>query len=234
MQNPAPRSLRPSDFSPALTPGLVAASALLVASLSGCALRGSGNEAIEVREVDEFHEIELGGAFELTVHVDLDEKQRVEVRGDDNIVPKISTTVSGGELEIELDGPAWVRPKLPMHVDVWVTSLTAIDASGASDITVYGLHGERFELDVSGASDSTLAGAVDTFEIDSSGASKIAARDLQAQVVEIDLSGAGKAEVWASKRLEVDVSGAGTVRYHGKPEQVVKDISGAGKVEPAS
>ena len=211
---------------------ILVASTLAVLSLGACSLRGNGNEAVDTRELDSFHAVDLGGAFELVVHVAPGDAQRVEVRGDENIVPKITTKVSDGELAIGLDH--WmVRPDLPMKIEIWVPSLTAIDASGAADIEVEGLHGERFELDVSGASDTTLAGDIASLEVDSSGASKLDARSLHAKTVEIELSGAGEAQIWASESLDAEISGAGKIRYWGEPVLVSKDVSGAGSIEAA-
>lgn len=202
--------------------------------LMGCSLRGSGTAMTQARDVEAFDAIEIGGAFELIVHVDPTATQRVEVSGDDNIVPEVTTTVSGGELDIQIERDGMVRPKLDLRVEVWVPSLAGVEASGASEITVEGLHGERFELDLSGASDTNLRGSVDLFEVDISGASDLEARELHAKNVELELSGAGNAEVWASDRLDADVSGAGNVRYFGSTQEVHENVSGAGSVTPGS
>jgi hypothetical protein len=200
-------------------------------TLGGCSLKGSGTPMTEERELEAFDEIELGGVFTLVVHVAPGTTQKVVVSGDDNIVPEILTKVSGGELDLSIDH--WmVRPDQPLEVEVWVASLTKIEASGASKIEVTGLHGENFELELSGASHSTLAGVVDRFELDSSGASKLDAKALQAKTVDVELSGAGDAEVWASETLDAEVSGAGKVRYWGEPATVNRDVSGSGSVEP--
>lgn len=200
-------------------------------SVGACSLRGSGTELTEQRDIESFDEIDLGGAFNLVVHVAPGTTQKVEVSGDDNIVPKVLTKVAAGELDLSVDH--WmVRPDHDLKVEVWVPSLAKIDASGASKIEVDGLHGERFELELSGASDSTLTGIVDQFRFESSGATELDARGLEAKTVELELSGAGKAEVWASEQLDAEVSGAGKVRYFGDPAEVKKDVSGAGSVEP--
>lgn len=44
------------------------------------------------------------------------------------------------------------------------------------------------------------------------------------------MSGAGKADVYASEKLDVDLSGAGSVHYSGNPASVTKHISGVGFV----
>jgi hypothetical protein len=197
------------------------------------ALHGSGVPMTEAREVESFAKIDLGGAFELVVHVDPSAAQRVELSGDDNVVSEVYTRVDDGELEVGID-TRMLNVKTPLKLEVWLPMLTEIDASGASDIEVEGLHGERFELDLSGASESRLTGQVGVFEADLSGAAQLEARHLQAKQVELELSGAGEAQVFASESLEVDVSGAGSVRYWGAPAKVQREISGAGSVEPGT
>ena len=221
-------AIRPRKGSWTLTAAL--AIALVGPMLGGCATRGSGDAKTETRELDSFAAIDIGGAFELTVHVDPSVEQRVEIRGDDNIVPLVTTKVSGNELDIGLDANG-IRPKLPLEIEIWVPALGELDAGGATQIVVEGLHGESFELELSGANESKLSGNVAHFEVDISGAADLQARALQAKTVELELSGAGSAEVFASERLDVEVSGAGSVRYFGKPGTVEKDISGAGSVE---
>ena len=46
----------------------------------------------------------------------------------------------------------------------------------------------------------------------------------------MDISGAGSAEVYASVKLDAEVSGAGTVRYKGNATNVSQHVSGAGSV----
>jgi hypothetical protein len=211
---------------------LLSAALALPTLLTGCGLRGSGVEATETRELESFDAIAIDGGFILIAHVDPAVTQRVELRGDDNIVPAVVATVADRELELTIDH--WlVRPKIDMTVEVWVPSLRKISVSGAADMRVDGLHGERFDLAVSGASTSTLSGTVDHFEVVSSGANTLHASELHAKVVKIDVSGAGDSEVWASEQLDATVSGAGNVRYHGQPEDVQEDVSGSGSVTAA-
>ncbi len=199
---------------------------LTAALLSACGTRGSGELLTDTRELDPFHQIEMGGALDLIVHVGAE--QKVVVSGDDNIVSKIETRVSGGKLHIDHDG--LLRPDLPLQVEVWVPTLAAVEASGATDIDVENLAGERFELELSGAGDVELRGKLDVLEVEISGAGDLDARSLEAKQVTIDLSGAGEAKVWATAKLDVDISGAGEVEYWGNPSEVEQDITGAGSL----
>ena len=215
------------------TRSLAIALTLATVGVAGCGLKGSGNPKTETREVEPFHAVDLGGTFELVVHVDPANEQKLEVSGDDNIVPVISTKVSGGTLDVEIDGANLVRPKTPMKIEVWVPNLDEVEVSGSADVDVEGLHGERFELDVSGSADSDLSGTVDTLVVNVSGSGEVEARALMAKDVEVDISGSGKAEVFASDSLDADVSGSGRVRYWGDPG-VNSSVSGSGKVTPGS
>lgn len=195
--------------------------------LTGCGTRGSGVAASETRELDAFTGIESGGALDLIVHVGAHE-QKVVLSGDDNILPVIETRIRGNKLVIEHEG--WLRPELPLLLEVWVPSLDTLEASGAINIEVEGLSSGKFDLDLSGATDAELSGRVERLDIDASGAADVDASELEATSVVIDMSGAGEAKVWATQVLEVDISGAGRVVYWGDPTDLRQDISGAGSV----
>jgi hypothetical protein len=209
------------------TPRHLVTLSLTIALLSACGSRGSGDPTTETRELDGFSSIELGGALDLIVHVGAAE-QKVVISGDDNIVPLIETRVAGDKLHIDHEG--WLRPELPLKVEVWLPKLEAVEASGATDIDVENLAGERFELELSGAGDVELRGKVDVLDVEISGAGDLDARSLEAKQVTIDLSGAGEAKVWATAKLDVDISGAGEVEYWGNPSEVEQDITGAGSL----
>lgn len=203
----------------------VAASCAL---LAGCLTRGSGNERRETREAEAFSEVEVGGIFDVDVQVG--PEASIEVIGDDNIVPLVQTSVSGGRLHI--DTSESISPKLDLVVNVTTPNLAALRTSGSCDVDVSGISGDSFEVDSSGVADITLVGTVDTFELDLSGAGRVDAAALKAQTVKVDMSGAGKADVHAEKSLVASVSGAGSVRYGGNPDEVEEHVSGAGKVKP--
>jgi hypothetical protein len=194
-------------------------------------VRGSGTPATQTRELESFDRVDLGGAFELVVHVEPGVAQKVEVTADDNIVDNVDTSVSGRELDVTIEDITLLRPKTDIRIEVWVPSLLAIDASGAAELDVEGVHGESFTLELSGASDSTVRGTIDRFEVEISGAGDLNARDLHAKSVMLELSGAGEASVWASETLDVEISGAGDVTYFGNPPNITQEISGAGSMK---
>ena len=104
-----------------------------------------------------------------------------------------------------------------------------LQVSGAGDI--------RMEVDVpvvtadiSGSGSVNLRGKTRDFSCDLSGAGHARCFDLLSENTTIDISGAGDAEVYASMKVDAEVSGAGTVKYKGDAATVNQKVSGAGSV----
>ena len=198
-------------------------------ALAGCqGLPGSGTSKTETRQLPSFSSIEVGGAC--TLDVTVGKPQSVEISGDDNILPLITTEVRGDRLMVRTEKP--VNPQLPLRLAVSVPRLALVSVSGAARGEVRGIGGELFQFHVSGAANATLSGATKRLEIQASGAGSINAADLKAEAVEVQISGAGKADVHATRSLVARISGAAKVRYRGKPAQVTPEVSGVGSVTP--
>ena len=102
-----------------------------------------------------------------------------------------------------------------------------VDMSGAShsqlDVKAPSVH-----VDLSGACSATLQGETRDLQIDGT----VDAFGLLAENTEVQLSGAGNADVYASKSLTAEASGAANIRYRGKPtSNVYERASGAGSIK---
>jgi len=210
---------------------LVSGSALvpvLVLALAACKT-GSGTLGQETREVTGFDAIEVGNAFQVSVQVGPPAK--LELRGDDNLVPEIRAEVVDSTLHIEL--PGRVMTKLPLEAIITMPSLVSLDASGATTVTVGGVEGKHLEVEVSGASHVVLGGTVEGLDAEVSGASTLEAQTLSTQGAKVEASGSSKAEVLATSSLHAEASGASTIRYHGSPAELARDASGVSTIEAA-
>lgn len=196
--------------------------------LSGChkfgQKSGSGVMKIEKRTVASFTSVSVSGAYDVEIVVQKD--QNVELEGDDNLLPLISTDVRGGVLEVSNSQSLSTRNKLRLRISV--PSLEGISSSGASDIVISSVKSEGFGIDISGAGSLRVSGETKTLEMKLSGAGDVDAKDLHAQNVNVHSSGAATADVYATAELRAAVSGAGNVNYYGDPKSVKEDISGAG------
>ncbi len=199
-----------------------------VLALAGCT-SGSGTLGQETRDVASFDAIDVGGPFRVTVQVGPPAK--VEILGDDNVVPKVEATVRDSTLRLSL--PGRVVTKLPLEAVITLPALVDLEASGAATVTVGGLAGERLEVDASGASQVSLAGTVDALDLEVSGASTLDGQALTAAKASVDASGASTVNVHATTSLHAEASGASTIRYHGTPAELAQDANGASTIEAA-
>lgn len=204
--------------------------ALTVLMMSGCGhfghATGSGTMRLEKRTVPSFTAVNISGAYDVEIIVQ--KEQSLEIEGDDNLLPLITTDVRDGVLEINNKKSFSTKNKLRLRISV--PTLDSISTSGASDITASGVKSEEFHIDTSGAGSLQVSGETKTLEIEMSGAGDVDAKDLHAAKVNVSSSGAATAEVYASEELRADVSGAGNVNYYGDPKIVKGDTSGAGSV----
>ncbi len=145
-----------------------------------------------------------------------------------------------------------LRPTGKIKVYVSTVVYNHIDVSGASSITGQNkiVNTEDMKLEVSGAGDINMdvtapavtaevsgAGSVNlkgetkSFDLELTGASKAHCFDLLSEKTRVDISGAGDADVYASVKLDAEVSGAGSVKYKGGATSFNQHVSGAGSVK---
>jgi Putative auto-transporter adhesin, head GIN domain len=189
-------------------------------------VEGSGNATSQVRQVTGFDAIEVAGA--VNIDVALSPHERVEISGDDNLVPLITTELVGKHLKI--DTRKNVRPKLPLIAHITAPRISAIEVSGSSRVTLHGIREDSLTIDVSGSGTIRGDGAVSNLSISLSGSSNVELMQLPAQIATISITGSGNVDVSASRTLAVNITGSGNVRYSGNPENVTQAITGSGRV----
>jgi Putative auto-transporter adhesin, head GIN domain len=206
--------------------GLLPFVTLFVASCDWEGIRGNGHIVSDQRAVEDFAELHTtGGAFDIEWRGGT---PALTITTDENLLPYIETRKIDNRLELSTRRRIHSR----RGIKVLVSSSTRSGAklSGASDLKVPGLTGDKFAIESSGAADVTLDGTVDKLLVDMTGASDLKAKSLQAQSVEIAITGAGSAQVSATERLRVAITGAGDVTYFGNPKTVEKHVTGAGSI----
>jgi hypothetical protein len=187
---------------------------------------GSGKLLKEKRNLGSFNSISTEGAFD--IEVVCQKPQEVEVGGDDNILPLVSTEVSNNVLHVR--NLRNYSTSEPLTLRISVLDLIAINSSGAGTIEVSGLNNDRFEIDVNGAPTIKASGETKALKIDANGAGNIDTHKLRAARVDVDSKGVSAVEVYAREQLDVTVSGPSHVTYRGNPV-VNKTVQGPGSVE---
>jgi len=189
-------------------------------------ISGSGKRALQKREVASFASISTQGAFD--IQVVCQKPVSLEIEGDDNILPLITTEVNNNVLYIKNIQGYSVRE--PIKVRISVPNLDGITVSGAGKTDISGIKNDKFEIDSSGAPTIKVSGATKVVDIDTSGAAKIDTSKLQASRAVVDSKGVSRVDLSAADQLDVTISGPSHVTYKGDPV-VNKTVHGPGSVE---
>ena len=228
---------------------------LILFAFSGCefhgeVIRGSGVIITEQRDVSGFTEVDISVALDITIEQTGEES--LELVGDDNILARITTEVTGNRLKISLKDKVLTHlsPTEEIIARLTVKDLSGIglsgsgviiandlstvaldiDISGSADVMMSNLDVDELDIDLSGSGEFELSGRADVQSIDISGSGDYNARDLVSMECDISIAGSGDATVNVSDLLTINVAGSGDVKYIGDPE-IDKSIAGSGSVK---
>lgn len=172
-----------------------------------------------------FSAVDIAGPMDADVAIG--PESRVEITGDDNIVPLITTDVHGDRLEIGTRKN--IRPSLHLAAKITVPRLTGLVLTGSGDITAHGVQADHLGVTLAGSGTIRADGTAHEAQIEVAGSGTVALDQLAAEGVRVSVSGSGNVAVAASKTLDVSITGSGDVAYRGDPE-VKKRIVGSGDV----
>jgi hypothetical protein len=189
-------------------------------------VKGSGKRELQKREIGPFTSISTEGAFNIEIVCGKDVS--VEVEGDDNILPLVSSEIRGNVLRLTNTKSYSVDE--PITFKISVPNLEAISADGAGKIQITGVNNDKIQISSDGAPMITVAGTTKMVGVDSNGAAKIDTHNLRSAHAIVDTKGASKVDLGVCEKLDVNVSGVSQVTYRGDPV-VNKTIHGPGKVE---
>jgi hypothetical protein len=182
------------------------------------------NEIVrETRDVASFNQIDVGGAFEVSLTQGSPQKVEVEARQKD--IADIFTEVKDDKLVISSKG---IKDNTPLNIYITMPEITrivahgavelngtdiitagelTIEASGAAEVDL-SIEATTLKSDVSGAAELDVSGSCVNHQTVVSGAASLNAGDLKVKFTQADVSGAGSAHV-NSEDLVGNTSGAG-------------------------
>ncbi|HMC86955.1 MAG TPA: head GIN domain-containing protein [Chitinophagaceae bacterium] len=230
--------------------GVVALTASSCQYMMGRRIRGNGKINTQEHNISSFKNVEVSGAIDL--YVAQGETKFVKIETDENLQQYIEVNQQGDRIVIKFREGTNLRPTDKVKAYISSSVYNTIDVSGACNITSQGkiANAENMKLEVSGAGDINMdinapgigaevsgAGTVNLkgetkwLDLILTGAGKAHCFDMLSENTKVDISGAGDADVYASIKLDANISGAGGVSYKGGATSVEQHVSGAGSIK---
>lgn len=195
-------------------------------SSQSTATQGSGVAAAQTRTVSAFNAVDLAGTSNVTILVG--GKQLVVVRGDDNLLGHVTTTVRNAKLVVGTRGS--FTTATPMSVEIGVPALDALTLSGSGSVTAENIRAQSLTVTLTGSGLLRAGGTANRLDVSLGGSGDAQLEQIVARDVHAVLSGSGRIVVYATTKLDASVPGTGTILYSGNPSHVTTNISGQGAI----
>jgi len=211
----------------------------------------TGAVTTEQRHVQSFHAISVGSIVDLKYTTGAGPSVSVEAQKD--VLPHLITTVEDGTLKIDVKGRLHNVKRI--IVTVRNPHLDALDVSGAAKAECSGIREDRFSLETSGSSETTVNASAGSLSLDASGASHLHSAGFSGATLKGQMSGSAKAEFDATfgdteltldgtaeldlgrldaRRVKLDLSGSSTVEASGRVGDLTVSAGGAGRASLGS
>jgi hypothetical protein len=205
----------------------------LLACLTGCNLipdtdkvKGSGVMKNEKRTLASFNSLEM--KCHGTIQVRFQEQNHLEISGDDNIVPLITTEVKNDTLYIQSSKE--YDPKDKLQIIVSIANLKRFVFAGAGEADLSNVKNDRVEIVMTGAGSLTASGETKEADITMAGAGSVDAKNLHAVNAKVNSTGVGQVDIYATEKLDARTSGVGEINYYGSPKIVNRQAGGLGAI----
>lgn len=201
--------------------------------LTGCNLipttdkvKGSGISKSENRSVAPFTSVEV--TCQGSIQVRSQGQQSLEIGGDDNIIPLLTTEVKGDTLYIRSSKE--YDPKSKLQITISTPDLKRFSFTGAGEATLENIKNDHVEIAMKGAGSLSASGETKDADITLSGAGSVDAKNLHAVNAKVNSSGVGSVDVYATEQLDAKASGVGEINYYGNPKTVNRQAKGIGSI----
>ena len=193
--------------------------------------KGSGVIKEESRAAANFSRLVV--ALPVTVTLSHGATESLSISADDNLLPLMTTRVSGDELIIEGDKSRGFSTKKEIKIRLTVKSLNAINIKGSGDVIGDRLKSDKFDIGIAGSGDVKFKSInADQFRIDIKGSGDVKIDALEGKSVSADIHGSGDIRLPAVQAAQVSISikGSGDVSAAGNADKVDIEVMGSGDV----
>lgn len=190
---------------------------------------GEGAVVTVDRNVTDFYKVKVEGNTD--AFITYGTQFKVQVKGYENLVPKLKTVVENGTLVVGYE-PGLNISNDNSEVYITLPALVSVVSQGNSDISISGsfIGMDVFTIEKNGLGEISVDGVTATnFRYTTHGNNEFKGFGLRCENAIISLTGNGTAEISVSKNLNATVDGNGKIYYKGTPE-VKTNITGNGAV----
>ncbi len=204
--------------------GVALGSAAVLAT--GCTIEIDAGDTIDAGDivtesfpVDDFDELEIDSAFDVTIR--LGEDPSLEIDVGEELVDDLRVDQDGDRLSIGLDDGLFnINPD--MEARITTNDLSRLELDGAVRADVRDLDADRLELDLNGASRVEGDGTVGELVIEANGASRIGFDEVTIDQVELKANGASQLNLTGAAEVSGELNGASTLDVSDEAEVDVR------------
>ncbi len=199
---------------------------LIISCSNNQQIVGSDSLITELRTVDTFTKIKTPSSLNLTIQKGT--SQSLAVTANDNIISRVTTTVTNGVLTINLLPGSY--SDISVNVLLVMPLLEELQNSGSGSNSVLDFeNSDRMEFINTGSGLMEISGSGTDISITNSGSGDIKAYNFISENSTVTNSGSGDVQVFCNQNLSGLNSGSGTVFYRGTASVTITN-SGSGNV----
>ena len=212
-------------------------------------VKGSGPIVTETLDLSNFSSIGLG--ISANVYLTQGSQQKVEVRGQKNIIDILKIESKDNTLNIGTKKNHSYSTSEKLEVHVTMKDLTKLNLGGSGSIigetqftnlddvkfNIGGsgsikldLQADEIDCNIGGSGSMKLSGQADEIEVNIGGSGSVKAIDLQVKNADVNTAGSGSAMINVSDHISARIAGSGGIKYKGDPK-IDKKIVGSGRIK---
>ena len=217
---------------------IIVAIAIISLTLTSCqdSITGEGMVVTENFDFNNFSELELKSFYDVVVTQGTD--QKVEVKGQQNVIDKMILFVSNETFVMDMESGNYRNVELTVYITVPTLDKVTVDGSG--DIEIKEMESDDLEIKMSGSGDITAKNNItitDKITMDVSGSGDIQFDNLIAKDVTATMQGSGDLDVkdGSAEDLLVTANGSGDIEIYGlQSEDCTVTSKGSGDTQVRS
>lgn len=158
-------------------------------------IKGSGDLTTVTRDLGSFHAVSYGTIG--TLHIEIGDKEKIEIEAEDNLIEYFETEVSGGKLVIRnSEDNLNLDPRRPVKFYLTVRSLDEIQILSSGDVVAPGFSASHFMIESMSSGDLKMGTLdCDEAEISVMSSGDVSLAGLTADRLDVDISSSGDVSI---------------------------------------